>query len=233
MPWYAVNKKEVTYDVKRKETDYKGIKDGDIKAGTVHNYIDLSARGEADILFLIGKDNKDAADLYGLLYDIIETEYVSKYLDDIYWNQCDFVSAAKCVAFNVTDFLFLNNNKGYKVQCVFDDYHDNKTLRIIGDREYAIKRSIDVGKYEQSQGIVYICDVCRLREGDYGWMFRCKLKKECEYNGHDVCFRCVYDMIKKYNQLYGLLIELLHDDLPIDDCIHDIVAFIGGHVVKL
>jgi len=109
----------------------------------------------------------------------------------------------------VIDFLSVNDkgDNSYKVQCVFDEDHDDKTLKVIPDRVWAVRRSIDVGDYNAAEGTVYFCDICRCREGEYGWMFRYKKRRDCQYEGHDVCFRCVYDMIKKYNQLYGLLIE--------------------------
>eukprot|EP01084_Bolivina_argentea_P000795 1464_1 len=203
---------------------------------TAHCYIDLTDQKEVENTLLIGnrmniKNKNDVINLYELLNDIFYTKYVlkikEKYKTNFYNLHIDFISMAKCVSLNVINFLYLKDktNKGYKMKCLLsknENDHFNDQIKLIPQREYGVY-------------YYYYCDICLCRQGDFYWMFQCKKEfkeKNKRYSHHDLCLKCIYDTIKRYNQLYKLLNKLLTNDLS-NDCIQTIVIYTAGNVVKL
>ena len=129
------------------------------------------------------------------------------------------------------DFLWIKD-KGYKIKCPLIGGHYDDTLQLIAQREYAIGGAIQCKQPEQAQDYVWFCDVCLCRQGHYDWMYHDKPNKGVKYGGHDICITCVYDMIKRYDQLSLLIQNALGHELT-DDCIQVIVVYTGGNVVKL
>ena len=200
-------------------------------------YLDLSNRINADCSLLIGDRDERANDVYVELGNLFYTQYALKIFkgSNEYNNNLDYVSMAKCVAFHVIDFLWSARNERYQIRCCLNkedkSEHFDDVLRLYSTRQYQTAKA---GEMKECRILdsVFGCDICLCRQGDYGWMYRCQLNKKCKYDGHDICLMCIYDMITRYNQLNGLLQELLSNYLT-DDCTQIVVAYTVGDVVRL
>eukprot|EP01084_Bolivina_argentea_P177865 307565_1 len=232
--------KKTNYTVLYNGMEYELYELEDIQYCNYFHYIDLSNHFEADNCLIIGDRkhvNKERLkDLYLSLIDIFKTDYGYTYMWDQYWCECDFMSMAQCISLNVIDFLWLKVDKGYKIKCIHELYkgsaHHDKTLRLFVDRKWHIGKAAETREPNRAQEIIHICNICSCLQGECGWIFECKPKKESIYYGHDLCLQCVYNMIKTYDQLYILLMDLLSKDLT-NDCIQSIATFVAGDVVKL
>eukprot|EP01084_Bolivina_argentea_P052846 97039_1 len=226
---------KITYRLLYNNTEYEPEDVKFVKNVLIDCFVDLGDSMEADNCLLVGdrlhNDNDVLMDEYSLLVDIFET-YAYECMWAQYFNDREFISMAKCVSLNVINFLWLKSNKlGYKINCMYKGAHYDRKLRLFGDREYVVARA-----HEQRESnilnFVYYCDICLCRQGTYYWMLRCSTRKEHIYSGHDICIACGYDMVKKYNQLHTLLIDLLKNELT-RDCIQSIAIFVAGDIVKL
>ena len=200
----------------------------------VHSYIDLSDRNEADKHLLVGdaSEMENMHEIYQALTELFFTDYAVECFDGMYRYHVEFLSMAKSVSINVLEFLYIKD-KGYKVRCSLICEHYDDTLRLMGQRKYIIARSLENKKPEQAQEFHYYCDICLCRQGDYDWMYHDKFKTDDNRtNMHDICISCVYDMIKRYEQLSSLMQEILLTEIT-SDCIQVIVSYVSGDVIKL
>ena len=197
----------------------QNILNKNIKNLAAHSYIDLTQTIDAEKLLLIGNrindnDDIDIMSLYLLLTNMYYNQYAIKYMfgDDNggYHYEHDIESMAKCISLNVINFLYKKqNNKQYKIKCMISNNnnynHYDKTLSLIPQREWIIRRSINVGG--KCQDIHYYCDMCLCLQGDYYFMYHCKKSIKSKYDGPDICITCIYNQVNKYNQLRLLLIK--------------------------
>eukprot|EP01083_Nonionella_stella_P172508 592223_1 len=218
-----------TYDVKHKKSDQN------MKHLSAHCYIDVTNIKEMEEALLIGDrmnvDTQFVTDVYHTLNDVFYREYVMQYMKPKgNGNDVHLESMSKCVALNVMNMLWIKD-KGYKMKCLlFGDDHSDDRIELMSQREYAIGSAMRWRN--KHYYYVYYCDVCLCVQGDYYWMYRCRKSKDTKYNGHDLCLKCVYHVIKQNKQLIELLNCLLMDHLT-TDCIQTIVFYTAGHVVKL
>ena len=201
------------------------------------HYLDISHSISADMMLLIGDRKRKAKKVYSALGETFYTQYALDIFGtgNEYRTHVDYISMAKCVAFNVVEFLWSKKgDRGYKIRCCLmnDDKteHFDDSLTLYPMRQFDLLHASELDGYYGDSW--WYCDICFCRQGNYGWMYRCQKNKKYKYNGHDICLLCVYDMIKRYNQLNGLLQDLLSDDLT-NDCTQLAVTYTVGDVVKL
>eukprot|EP01084_Bolivina_argentea_P041665 76904_1 len=205
---------------------------------SVYRYLNLANTLEADKCLIIGErmdiDDESVMSLYLLLFDVFLRKYAYKCMNSRDVDDADFESMAKCVAVNVIDCLWVKKNNGYKIRCMYENLepHYETNLKLWIDRKLHIGKAGEKKDVKKAQHSIHVCDMCLCYDGIYCWIFKCREKKESAYYGHDLCVTCIYSMIKKYNQLHSLLIDLLIKELTAD-CIQCIAVFVAGNVVKI
>ena len=138
------------------------------------------------------------------------------------------MSMARSVALGVMDHLYVTERTGYyKVECPYIRENVNKVH---------IRSRLESEPFQRtmaSRGWIYgsmYCDLCLTGPGEFDFMYHCEVEDTiCD---HDLCVSCVYDIVKKYEQLTALLLDLLGDDLT-TDCIQTVAVLVVGNVFKI